>query len=135
MQEIDEFAKLLVEQVRDRAIRTYDRTIGNGPKTAMANRWHAAAKSGRPEDLARAVIPDIVDTTISQLLGAIDQELLHLSYIASTGRSVDLSVEGRGELSGSYKGPHGWIAQFSKERYVDDFSHLDHFFDGDAPKK
>ena len=58
------------------------------------------------------------------LLHAIDQGVLRLKFVSSTGREVDLTEEGKGELSGWYMGSGGWRAMFSEERYVDDFADL-----------
>lgn len=70
------------------------------------------------------VVPDAVDETVFSLLQAIDQGLLKLKYVSSSGREIDLAEEGLGELSGWYMGSGGWRAMFSEERYVDDFSDL-----------
>ena len=126
--EIEEFAKILVEKVRDTAVRSNDRTLGE--EHVIAKRWSAAAVSGSPEAFAKALIPDIVDSTISHLLSAIDQEVLRLSFTASTGKTIDLATVSRdsGELSGWYKGGGGWIEKYLKERFVDDFADLKDFF-------
>jgi hypothetical protein len=127
--EIEEFAKVLVEKVRDAAIQSNERTLD--AQHVIAKRWRDAAASGSPEIFARALIPDVVDSTISHLLGAIDQELLRLSFTAPNGKSVDLtkvSTES-GELSGWYRGAGGWCEKYSKERVIDDFADLTNFFD------
>ena len=127
--EIEEFAKLLVEHVRDHAIRTCDRNLKKTAHNRIAERWRKSAQTGDINEFAKTIIPDIVDSAISHLLGAIDQELLRLSFKTSDGRTVDLCEDGLGELSGWYKGTDGWTEKYSKERYYDDFSDLDHFFD------
>jgi hypothetical protein len=128
--EIDEFARILVEWVRDAAIQSSDRTFGE--KHAIAKRWNEAAASQSPEAFARVLIPDIVDSTIAHLLGAIDQEVLRLSFTAANGKSIDLTTETDG-LSGLYGGE--WCQRYAKERFVDDLADLDDFFtkppDGD----
>ena len=85
-----------------------------------------------PESFAKAIIPDIVDDTICGLLTAIDQELLKLSFTASTGETVNLPSVARthGELCGFY-GPgisSGWVTQYSKERFFRDFFNVDDMF-------
>lgn len=133
--EIEEFAKILVQKVRDAAIQSNDRTLG--AEHVIAKRWKEAAAGGSPEAFAKVLIPDIVDSTISHLLGAIDQELLRLSFTASNGKSVDLTTVATesGELSGWYKGGDGWCEKYAKERLIDDFADLKDFFnkppDGD----
>jgi hypothetical protein len=58
------------------------------------------------------------------LLNAIDQELLHLKFVSSSGKEIDLVEDGLGELSGWYMGSEGWRAMRSKERFVDDCADL-----------
>jgi len=70
------------------------------------------------------VIPDAVDEAVFGILQAIDQGLLRLKYMSSSGREVDLTEEGQGELSGWYMGSGGWRAMYSAERFVDDFADL-----------
>ena len=118
--EIEEFAKILVQKVRDAAIQSNDRRLG--AEHIIAKRWKEAAASGSPEAFAKVLIPDIVDDTMFYLLHAIDDGLLKLSFTASNGRTVDLSTEGISELAGWYMGSDEWRAKYAKERFVDDFS-------------
>jgi hypothetical protein len=126
--EIEEFGRALVERVRDAAIRSCDRLLDPNAASPVAKRWRESMPTSDAQKLAKALIPDIVDETISNLLLAIDQELFPLSFVASTGRSVDLVVEGLAELSGAYGGSPGWRSKYSKERFIDDFAHLRNFF-------
>jgi hypothetical protein len=129
---IEEFGKLLVEKVRDVVIQNCDRRLRPDAKSVVAKRWREVMRHATPESLVKEIIPDIVDDTISGLLGAIDQELLQLSFTASSGETVNLVSVARdyGELSGSY-GPgttSGWVAQHSKERFAPDLFDLDDMF-------
>jgi hypothetical protein len=126
--EIEEFARILVQAVRDAAIQSNDRTLRE--EHVVAKRWKAAA-SGSAEAFARVLIPDIVDSTISHLLGAVDQELLRLSFTASSGKCVDLTTVAKesGEMSGWYRGSGGWREEYTKERFIDDFADLKDFFE------
>jgi hypothetical protein len=130
--ELEEFAKVLVETVRDAAIHSNNRTLN--ANHVIAIRWKEAAAGGLPEAFAKVLIPDIVDSTISHLLGAIDQELLRLSFTASNGKSLDLTrvAQESGELSGWYRGSGGWIEKYSKERFIDDFADLKNYNDPSA---
>lgn len=120
--EIEEFAQILIERVRDAAIRSSDRTLGAGH--VIAERWKNAAASGPPEGFAKVLIPDVVDDTLFYLLHAIDDGLLKLSFTAASGKTVDLSKEGLSELAGWYMGSDAWRAKYAKERFVDDCSDL-----------
>lgn len=76
------------------------------------------------DEVARVVIPDIVDETLFQLLRALDEGLLKLSFNSSNGEAVGLTEDGMDELAGWYMGVPGWRSTYSKERFVDDFSDL-----------
>ena len=119
--EIEEFAKLLVEKVRDAAIRSSDAVLPPNTDHAVAKRWREAGRNGDLKSIASVVIPDVVDDTIFYLLHAIDEGLLKLSFAASNGKQVDLYKDG--ELAGWYAGDD-WPMKYSKERFIDDFSDL-----------
>jgi hypothetical protein len=121
--EILEFAKILVHQVRDAAIRSSDNRASAKANHIIAQRWRkTAAGHENLDSIAKVLIPDIVDDTLFHLLRAIDQELLQLSFTASDGKTVDLPEDGYGELGGWYLG--SWREMYSKERFVDDVSDL-----------
>lgn len=127
--EIEEFAKVLVEKVRDAAIQSCDRILLSDGGNAIAKRWKAA-RQGAPDTFAQVLISDVVDETLANLLIAIDQEFLRLSYTASNGKMVDLTSAAKeaGELSGWYGAGGGWCEKYSKERFTDDFADLKDFF-------
>ena len=118
--EILEFARLLVERVRDEAIRSCDQQTKSSVMSPVARRWRRAGAA----EQAGAVIPDCVDETVFQLLRAIDDGTLQIRFVAGDGRVVDLGVDGGGELAGWYMGSGGWRGQYSEERFVDDFVDL-----------
>ena len=122
--EIAEFAKMLVHHVRDAAIQSSDRELLSEAGSPVAKRWKDAIHGGQPSDVAKTIIPDVVDDTIVYLLQAIDQGILQLSFTGANGKTVNLSKDGLGELSGWYMGSEGWRQLHSKERFVDDFSDL-----------
>jgi hypothetical protein len=122
--EIEEFAKSLVEQVRDLAIGSNDVALRPAGKSPVAKRWAQAAARQTPMEFAATVIPDIVDDTTFYLLNAIDQGELKLTYTAPNGTVVDLTEQGLGELAGWYMGSEGWREKYSKERFVDDCADL-----------
>jgi hypothetical protein len=121
---IEEFAKKLIRHVRDAAILSGDRKLDGASRGPVGRRWAHASVSGTPADVARTVLPDCVDDTIFYLLNAIDQGLLKLSYTDESGDLIDLSAAGLGELSGWYMGSDGWRAQYSEQRFADDFGDL-----------
>ena len=122
--EIEEFGKLLVQQVRDAAIQNCDRQLQPDAKSPVAKRWRDILAGGKP-GVAEALIADCVDKALSSLLRAIDQEVLRISFTTSNGKTVDLSEEGLGELCGWYGGgSRGWLTKYAKERFVDDCANL-----------
>jgi len=121
--EIEEFAKILVQQVRDAAIRSCDNNLRSNAGNVIAKRWQEAA-AGQLGHTATLLIPDIVDDTVFHLLRAIDQGLLRISFTASNEKVIDLPEDGLGELAGWYMGSGGWRSMFSRERFADDFSDL-----------
>jgi len=119
--EIEEFAKSLVRQVRDAAIDNCARRYDPGATSLVARRWQALAATASD---AAVLVPDAVDDAVFNLLHAIDEGTLHLKFVNDSGREVDLTVEGEGELAGWYMMTGGWRAMFSEQPYVDDFADL-----------
>jgi hypothetical protein len=113
--EIEEFAKLLIEQVRDPAIRGCDMNLRPGAIYEAAKRWKAIANEEFGSEAKDVVIPDSVDETIARLLIAIDGGM-RLLYVADNGNVVDLNDDGMGELSGWYG---VWRDKYSKQRKFD----------------
>jgi hypothetical protein len=119
--EIEEFAKALVRQVRDASVRNCDNLLLPQASSSMAHRWKQLTASA--SDI-RTVVPDAIDKAVCSMLRAIDEGALRLKFVASSGREIDLTEEGLGELVGWYMGSGGWRAMFSEERYIDDFADL-----------
>src|SRR4051812_35314126 len=114
--EIEEFAQLLVQRVRDAAVSQSDILLRPDREASLARR----RRTGSPPDALELAIPDIVDSVMFHLLHAIDAGGLHLTFVASTGREVDLAAEGKGELAGCYTGTDGWLSRYARERHADD---------------
>jgi hypothetical protein len=122
--EIEEFAKLLLREVRDRAIVDCDGQLQAHANSPTAKRWRQNIKDGSSKALARTMIPDCVDDVVFYLLHAIDTGALRLSFTATNGNVIDLSREGLGELAGWFMGGDSWRAKYSEQRFVDDFADL-----------
>lgn len=119
--EIEEFGKLLVHNVRDRAIASCRSYLDLDNNTLIAKRWRNNQVGNLDSTLnVEAVISDCVDEAIFFLLNSIDQETLPL-LIDMGNRTVDLVKDGLGELGGCYVGTDGWREKFSKERVFDEF--------------
>jgi hypothetical protein len=125
--EVEEFATVLIKQVRDEAIRSCDRTLGEDAKGHQAKRWKQLIQDGNPDALVKALIPDIVDATVCALLRSIDDEALKLSFTTSNAKTCDLNDEGLSELVGWYAGIPGWRSTYSDERFNDDYADVREF--------
>lgn len=123
-QKIAEFAKVLLQKVRDKTIESCDNLLDPTANNVISRRWQAKIADGSSSDLATTIIADCVDDTLFHLLHAIDEGLLHLSFVGRDGAVVDLTADGEGELAGAYMASGGWRSQFSKTRFVDDFEDL-----------
>jgi len=119
---IEEFAQILIREVRDAAVRSCDKEFGPMGPTAKGLRWKKAGPEGVVEAVARAVVPDCVDAVLFRLLNAIDNGDLQLSFKDRAGGTIDLEKEGKGELAGWYMMTDGWRGKYAKERFVDDFA-------------
>lgn len=114
---IEEFGRLLIEHVRDRAIRDCDHNRDPGRRSAIGKRWQANG-IGPDNSCAEAIAPDCIDYAIFYLLEAIDNGTLHLQLKTADGDVIDLTSDGMGELAGWYVGPSdGWRAKYSSERH------------------
>jgi hypothetical protein len=113
----EEFAKALIEQVRDKAIHDADRMLTN--KGPWRDRWRKVVATMSPEEVLHELIPDIVDCSVRKLLAAIEEgePPLHLLYQPQGGQAVDLAIVGKGEMLGNYADEEAWIARYSHERF------------------
>lgn len=120
---IKEFASVLIENVRDAAIRSCDRNLNSGASYDEAKNWK---KHATPEvvEFVKFAIPDCVDAVLGRLLSEIDQGVLKLFYQASDGSLIDLEREGEGEMSGWYGATGGLREIYSRERFMDYFADL-----------
>lgn len=121
---IEEFAQVLVREVRDRAIASCDNLLDPAANGVVAKRWREASGDDACVDFAKAIIPDCIDNALFYLLNAIDERLLRLLYTANDGSVVDLCTDGEGEMAGWYMASGEWRARYSVQRFVDDFEDL-----------
>jgi hypothetical protein len=123
--EVEEFARLLVTQVRDMAIEGCDISRHPDANGAVAQRWRRKIQAGDVDALLEEIIPDCVDSALFYLLQAIDQGELKISFTSSSGKTVELEQAGESEMSGWYMTTDGWRTTYSKERVNDDFADLE----------
>jgi hypothetical protein len=119
--ELEQFAELLVRNVRDAAIRQIDRARADrGP---LGDRWRQAEQLSAP-DAIHELTPDIVDEVVFHLLDSLDNDRLPLAWLSDDGEAVQLSELGSAELGGWYAGGE-WRSRFSSERWTDLFPDLE----------
>ena len=122
-EEITEFAKLLVQNVRDAAIKSADNQLyTTNMNSPVARRWRDIKNSGNIDKFGETIIVDTVDDTIAHFLLAIDEGLMNLSFATSKGNNTTLTNDLIGELSGWYMGE--WRSEYSSERCSSDFDGL-----------
>ncbi len=121
IEERNEFAKLLVQNIRDMAIKSCDvQLYANNMRSPSAKRWRDAKDSGNTDKFAEMVIADTVDDTIFYLLLAVDEGLLNISYNTDDGKKVNVDGDIIGELGGWYVGE--WRTEHSTQRYFGDIT-------------
>jgi hypothetical protein len=113
-----EFAKLLMQYVRDEAIRSSDIQLhahehGQSPS---AKRYKEAIQSGQSLKLGEMLITDSIDSALFYFFYAIDNGLINLSFTNSEGKTIKLTDDG--EWAGWYMGE--WRYDLSKERCDND---------------
>lgn len=122
-QEVNDFAKLLVQQVRDIAIKNSDGQLyATNLKSPTAKRWREAEDKMDIKALGEMIIADTVDETIAYFLDAIDNGVFNISYNLPDGKTINVTGEIIGELVGWYLGE--WRSEYSKQRCIDDFPDL-----------
>lgn len=84
--EVEEFAKLLVQHVRDEAVASCDMARDPDCNSVEAKRWRQKIESGHADALLAEVIPDCVDKTLFYLLHAVDDGLLQISFKSASGK-------------------------------------------------
>ena len=114
--EIEEFAKILMREVRDAAIRDCDILRRPNSQSVSAKRLQELG-IGECDAVVEAIIPECVDAALYFLLHAIDDGMLKLQYVAADGKVVDLTSEGLSEMAGWYIWPDGWRSMYSEERF------------------
>lgn len=121
--ELEEFSKLVIQCIRDSAIASCDSQLRLESNSPLAKRWKRAVETG-DSSLHQSLVADFVDETVFYLLNAIDEKKVELHFRSSSGKLIELSEEGHGELGGWYMASGGWRAQYSRERFFDDFADL-----------
>ena len=117
--ELDRFAERLMTNVRDQAIVDLDARVSEPARDPISRRWAKVIQGDQTRDTVRALIPEIVDHVLYQLLHAIDNEDLPLAWLNEDGSCTSLEELGLGEMAGWMMPPEGWRERFSSQRAPD----------------
>jgi hypothetical protein len=118
--DLQQFAQALIRQVRDRAIDACDHLASGTSSSRRAVQWQSVLQTSDSRAALTALIPDIVDQVLFELLDRADNDLLPLAWRRNSGDYVPLSDLGHGEMAGwLMMGEGGWLQSFSEKRFND----------------
>ena len=122
MTEVHQIGQWLVEQIRDTCVSEVDRLIDGRVKGKQGKAWRVALQTMDAEQAMRALMPDVVDAVIFELLYKVDEGSLDL-HIAGPPA---LATEGadRGEYAGWFEGDDGWRHWYAKQRFNEYYTDL-----------
>lgn len=108
---IGEFGRLLATRVRDAAIMGCHTSLDPKSKGPTAKRWQALIQQNGhiPHE---ALIADVVDSAISQVLYLLDNHDMQLTFEDSTGVVRNPADDIAGEMAGYYLGD--WRYDYSQ---------------------
>jgi hypothetical protein len=112
--EEERFGEALM-QIRDDAIHACDLSARGRFVRSEDDPWAAVAASPEVQEIVAAIIPEIVDQTLFELLLAADNAHLLLAWGAATSEWVALDGLCAGSLQGSFIA--FWREAFSKQRF------------------
>lgn len=115
--DLDQFARALMQHVRDPAIEEMD-AIAAG-RTLDSPRWAQLLGGAETARLVQRVIPEIVDQVLFELLDRIDNRTIELALQGDGSRTAPLSELGKGEMAGWLVGSDGWRHRYSAQRFYD----------------
>lgn len=118
--ELRQFAEQLVRLVRDRAIVVCDQLAAGEMRGACGEHWRGVMATASTRSVLAALIPDVVDEVLFELLNASDNNALPLGWRRADGSFVALEELGKGEMAGRLMmGAGGWLGEFSTQRFND----------------
>jgi|ERR1700722_9240502 len=133
-EEIARFARLLVQLVRDRAIDECDRLLAGGLRGPRGERWQSYGQDDTVREALDALIPDVVDDTLAQLLNAVENDDLPLAWQRSDDSLVTLTDMDPDGLVGPFMdGTEGWRGVYSAKRFFGPDGRLHSPEDGNVP--
>jgi hypothetical protein len=112
---VNEFGKLAVREVYDRALEFLQDTMTRGMKGVKPDPLHLAYRTLDPQSAAvlRRFVVEAVDQTFAQFLDFFDVHEIPVCFRTDSGEVVDVRGVSDGLAAEPYN-ERGWIAQFSK---------------------
>jgi len=117
--ELQRFAELLMQVVRDHAIAECDALASGRMGGSIGERWRRLVANRDTREVARQLIPDLVDEVLFRLLLALDNGDMPLYWRREDGSHVELYDLGKSEMAGWLVGsdPDCWRPRYSKQRW------------------
>jgi len=116
--DLDTFARLLMQLVRDRALVAIDAYIAGSMRDAQGKRW--ARLEGPVKEALHELVPDVVDQVLFELLAAVDEGELPLIWDDPVRGLQRLEEVGMSELAGLlWYGEGDWRDTYSAQRFND----------------
>ncbi|HEY7093628.1 MAG TPA: hypothetical protein VH393_10635 [Ktedonobacterales bacterium] len=115
--QLEFFGQLLMEHVRDQAIRDSARLLDRRTNSTIAAQVTEIISSFDDEDVSvvKRLIPIIVDATLHHLLWTLEQwPNVRVAIATDSGSIDDIRTATLGELQGYL---YDWIPRFSEEPY------------------
>lgn len=112
------FGRILMEEVRDRAIRQMDMILSGHMKSESAGKTREVLRGYSEEDIEalKWLLPQVVDKALHHLLWTLERdEAINVTVSVGSKASETLREISDG-LCGELYGEDGWIALYSKER-------------------
>ncbi|ADZ85084.1 hypothetical protein QTL86_22675 [Cellulosilyticum sp. ST5] len=111
---LSRFGEILISDVRDRTIRSYDMRINGKMKDESSQKLYSEVEQLdiTQRQLIERIVPQIVDLSIHNMLCMLEEH-----------SNIDMQIEGESiseisdGLSGELYTEDGWIQRFSNQRY------------------
>jgi hypothetical protein len=115
---LDDFGKMLVAEVYDRACEVLHGTISHGMKGIKPDPFHLAYQSldEKSKEVLRRFVMEAVDQTFAQFLNFLDVHKISIPVKTSSGEVVDVQAVSDGLAAEPYN-DWGWIAKYSRFKY------------------
>jgi len=111
---LDEFGRLVMEQLRDKALESADRMLNGDSKAPRMRQLQADLDRLTDEEraVARRLVGHVIDAAVHDFLFGLD-EACNARWISIRVHGEDIAAETDG-LQGEPFGERGWQARFSR---------------------